>query len=281
VPVASPPSLDSPCGEDDMEMHCEGGVCRLEPRKPAPTPEAAPRSAVADVVAPLPSPASVARVPDVATASPLPPRIAAVAPPSPAPPRVVADVPLPSPAAPRVAATTPPVIARASPTPPRAYTDARSVRTVAPAPAPRFETPPPSRPATLLERARLSAGRGHWGEVIRLGNEAAEAPPTADAWEMDLLVRRARTWALDGMNSAVQDALRGDTDSAARTLETVRRAMAGLPVEIDAERGQRALLRLADIARGDPDASSEADALRKTAYAEFRGTRWAVLFKAS
>jgi hypothetical protein len=257
-PAFSPKPVPPCANGDDAEMHCEGGVCMLKPRAKA-TPKTEPAAAPA---------------PRLATATP------ADAVPLPKKPVAVATTPGPvaSVAAPRA---NPPVAPRVA-SPGTTARVASSVPTARPTPAPKPAAPrDDSAPRSLLERARLAAADGRWGEVIRLGNESAKAPPTTDAWEMDLLVRRARTWALDGMNEAVESARKGDIESAAKALERVRKATAGLPVEIDAERGQRALRRLSDIARGSPEASDTPDALRKAAYAEFRGTRWAVLFKAS
>jgi hypothetical protein len=285
---------------DDGEMHCEGGVCYLKPlRETMPRADAAPAAPPPPApLAAVPPPPAPTRFPGPVAASPLadPRPVAAPA----APPPPVADV-VREPARPRAVGAPSPRTA-GSTVAPRAASAGAAPRVALSTPAPRGSVaaarpalpsrsapegasraarPPEDRPASRLERAREAAAEGRFGDVIRLGNEAEKAAPSVDSWEMDLLVRRARTWALDGMNDAVQDSLRGDYDSAARTLDRVRRAMTGLPVEIDAERGQRALLRLSEISRGSPDATETPDALRKAAYSEFRGTRWAVLFKAS
>jgi hypothetical protein len=298
APCATGPllgGLDGPIDEcgGEGEMHCEGGVCYLKPlgapKASGPSAPTTPRVAPpppAPVAAPLADPRPVATRPSTSPGPTTPGRDVVR---EPARPRVAGG------STPRTAGSTLPARPSSAGPAPRAALSAPAPRTSIAAARPALpsrsspvaDSPRPARPPTdrpgssRLERAREAAAEGRYGDVIRLGNEAQKDAPSVDSWEMDHLVRRARTWALDGMNDAVQDALRGDYDTAARTLERVRVAMAGLPAEIDAERGQRALLRLADIARGSPDAGDGPDSLRKAAYAEFRGTRWAVLFKAS
>ena len=68
---------------------------------------------------------------------------------------------------------------------------------------------------------------------------------------------------------------------AIRTLSVVQSELhdTQCPALTDAERGERAVRCLIAIERGSPDSTGTPEELRKQAYADFRGTRWAALFR--
>jgi hypothetical protein len=69
-------------------------------------------------------------------------------------------------------------------------------------------------------------------------------------------------------------------DAALRALELVSRELTGTihPASVDAVRGQDAMRVLQQIEGASANAAT-ADMLRKDAYARFRGSRWAPLFR--
>jgi hypothetical protein len=272
-PCAPPPPCTVPAprfaAEDEAgcDEECPGGVC------------VAPRAAARAVAPPAPPP-------------PAPPAPAPAPAPTPAPlPPLARGDDLPPPA-PRSPPAPPPAPARASPAPfarpavPASRTAsgggsrpllASPARTPASAAA---TLPPPRhvRPPSVLERARAAAAARAWGELARLGDAAADLPRGPERSEVEALAQRAHAWTLDTMSAAVAAAEEGRPGEALRLLEQVRREMGDRPVARDVERGVLAIERLARI-QGSPDGGDEPETLRRQAYADFRGSRWAALFR--
>jgi len=220
----------------------------------------------------LPSAAARAR-----TAAPQPP--APVGPPGPVVPPVA---PKPEPQALRTApAPTPMLTPMPTPLPRPPEPPAPTVRPQAsarPLPSPGAPVTPPN-PGTLLARVRAAAVAARYGEVIRLGE--TERPPAGDRAEFDAIVQRAHTWVLASMAEAEAAARARRFPEAMRTLAVVRAELHATqcPALTDAERGERAVRCLIAIERGSPDSKGTPEELRKQAYADFRGTRWAALFR--
>lgn len=133
----------------------------------------------------------------------------------------------------------------------------------------------------VLARARTAAADQAWGDLVRLGETLPATDTGSDAYEVRMLVQSAYTWTLDSLSTAQTAAAERRYDDALRTLEVVRRELDGTtcPAVRDAERGRRAVERLRDIERGSPDQADAPEADRRVAYAEFRGSRWACLFR--
>lgn len=173
-----------------------------------------------------------------------------------------------APPAPPVAAPKPPVVE------PRPFAAMPPAAVVTPLPPPARRTP------TVVERARTAAALGRWGELARLGDEGRTLPKGSDREEVDLLAQRAHGWALDTMAAAVVAAEEHRYADAIGLLERVRREMADRPVAVDAERGVSAVERLAAIDGSYSARARDAETMRRAAYADFRGSRWASLFRA-
>jgi len=236
---------------------------------------------VAPLVAPAPAPTR--------TPAPAPP------PPAPRPPTPMrtsmpAQMPAQKPRPAPFFAPTPPAPPR--PTPPAVPRDdvpSPAMRKLAPlaalpppAPVTGAPPPPPQRPARLpapIERARAAAVREQWGEVLRM-DEDAHGLTGSDGAEMAALADRANQWVARTMNDAERFAGDRHPDAALRALDGLSLALAGTihPASVDAVRGQDAMRVLQQIERASPN-DPTADMLRKDAYARFRGSRWAPLFR--
>ncbi|MFO0931935.1 MAG: hypothetical protein U1E39_04415 [Planctomycetota bacterium] len=233
------------------------------PPPPAPTPKVAPP---APAVVPPPAPPKptpfVLPAPTPATPAPMP-----YAAPAPVAPKATPFA-APAPATPKPA----PFVAPAPATP-------KPAPFVAPAPAPAPKSPAAVRAATPIERARAAAVREQWGEVLRIAEDARE-PSVPDGAEMSALVDRANQWVARTMNDAERYAGDQRPDAALRLLEALARELAGTihPASVDAVRGQEAMKVLQQIAGASANAAT-ADMLRRDAYARFRGSRWAPLFR--
>lgn len=231
---------------------------------------------------PLPSP--------VARAMPTPPPVAS----RPTPPPAATTPALPvAPSRPRIPHPEPLALAgpdRALPADP----EGRPPPAVLPlppapvAPAPPLAAPPlplaAPRPVgsdapNPIARARAAAVKEEWGEVLRL-QENARALPTAEAVELAALADRAHQWVARTMSDAERHAIGGRPDAASRLLDRVARELSGSihPASVDAVRGLDAMRALAQI-QASMDAPTTADLLRKDAYARFRGSRWAAMFR--
>ncbi|MBL9089238.1 MAG: hypothetical protein JNM10_19015, partial [Planctomycetia bacterium] len=196
----------------------------------------------------------------------------------------------PIPPPPATFGTPPPPPAPATPAP--ALPAPKPAPFVTPAPAPRpaplgaadaVPSPkplPPTRAATPIERARAAAVREQWGEVLRLDEDTRRELSPADAAEMAALVDRANQWVGRTMNDAERYAGDQRPDVALRLLDGLARELAGTvhPASVDAVRGQEAMRVLQQIAGASANAAT-ADMLRRDAYARFRGSRWAPLFR--
>ncbi len=200
--------------------------------------------------------------------------------------RAAAPAP-PRPVEPPVAPTVEPRALRSppaptpTPVPPLAESPRPPVRAPAMAkslPLPVAAVTPPST-GTLLSRVRAAAATARYGEVIRLGE--TERPSPGERAEFDALVQRAHTWVLSSMAEAEAAARARRLPEAMRTLAVVRSELhhTQCPALTDAERGERAVRCLIAIERGSPDSKGTPEELRKQAYADFRGTRWAALFR--
>jgi hypothetical protein len=268
----------------------------------APKPESKPVAAVpaprAEAPPPAPPPVVVARVEPKPAAPRAPlarPEIASTEPVCDEHGHCTAPRPLPKaeplpvdPDLSEIPAAPPPPVIAARPAPaPSARPAPRLVPAPTASPSPVLATPPPmaatardagasrlTRAAALLGQARVAASAQSWGEVMRVSDAAVGLPRDGDVIEIELLARRAATWSLERLQGAADAARERRFAAAIDSLGNVRREMAGRVQEIDAVRGERAVERLAAIDRGGADA----DAIRRKAYADFRGTRWASLF---
>jgi len=169
LPTAPTLSLGGPadgsdgCGDEGGDMECEGGVCRIV-RRPVPP------------QAPVPAPAPLAQTPP--PPAPAPARLAQAALTA-APAAKVAEAPATAPPAGLAIAPTAPRQARAS-----AVTEAD--RTAA---------------REILARAVSAAGRGAYGDVIRLHADAARLPVIAEPLVWNDLHSRAEAWVRNGVGS--------------------------------------------------------------------------------
>lgn len=245
------------------------------PARPAPAPYVAPAPRMPAPVVPAPAPVAPA------------PRTVVPAPRTVAPPPT-RSTPIPPP--PATFGTPPPPPAPATPAP--ALPAPKPAPFVTPAPAPRpaplsaaDAIPSPKPPATVraatpIERARAAAVREQWGEVLRIDEDARRELSPADAAEMAALVDRANQWVGRTMNDAERYAGDQRPDVALRLLDGLARELAGTvhPASVDAVRGQEAMRVLQQIAGASANAAT-ADMLRRDAYARFRGSRWAPLFR--
>ncbi len=188
---------------------------------------------------------------------------APVLPPKPEP-QAMRPAPSPSPAPERTPSVPVPPIAAPRPTPSGT--------------TPRSPVAPPS-PGTLLSRMRTAAATAQYGEVIRLAE--TESPSPAERPEYESLRQRAEGWVLKSMADAEAAARGRRFSEAMRTLTVLRAELSRTqcPALTDAERGERAIQCLVEIERGSPDSKGTPEEIRKQAYAEFRGTRWAALFR--
>lgn len=237
---------------------------------PRPAPIPAPRPAPAPMPAPRPAPAPApAPIPPPAPFAVLPPKPAV-----PALPGSGNELPLPKPhsepSAPPLAKVKPP-----TPTPPLAPTPTPPAAPIAPA--------KPQVVAALglpMPRARAAAGEGRWGDVLKVNDESPRLS-SAERSELDSLVRRANDWVLGSFEAVLASAKDRRYPDAKRTLTVLTTQLDGTtcPGLIDAERGVRAVDRLSAIEQGAPDQVDAPEQLRKASYAEFRGTRWASLFR--
>jgi len=257
LPLAEKPAVPAP-GCDHLGDACPGGVCLVPLSRPK-----APAQPSTDALR-LPDTSAVARgatpgaptesTPKGAPAPIVPPGAAQV---SPAP-----ATPTP-PVAPAPSATTksPAIADRAAPAP-------------VPAPAP--------APADPMTTARAAAADGRWGDVLRVA-DASPRLTAAERGELDALVRRANEWAVEKLDATIALASDKQFADARRTLTLVSTQLSGTtnPNLIDAERGRRAVDALSAIEQGSPDRADAPEQLRKKAYSEFRGSRWASMFKAS
>lgn len=131
-----------------------------------------------------------------------------------------------------------------------------------------------------MDRARRAAADGRWGEVLKLA-DASPSLTAAERVELDGYVRRANEWVQQSLASVVVSARERQFTSARRTLSVLTTQLDGTTCAglIDAERGSRAVERLSAVEQGSPDQLDAPEQIRKQAYAEFRGTRWAPLFR--
>ncbi len=158
---------------------------------------------------------------------------------------------------------------------------------VMPTPAPTAQpvAPPPPKPVigmagAPMERARHAAAEGRWGDVLKVNDESPRLS-VAEKAEFDALLRRANNWVLGSFDSAMSSARARRYPDAKRTLAVLSTQLTGTtcPGLIDAERGMRAIDRLSAIEQGTPEQADAPEQLRKVAYADFRGSRWASLFR--
>jgi hypothetical protein len=198
------------------------------------------------------------------------PPVAAPAPPpqarAPAPPPFVVSRPV-APPPPRPA---PPPIARATPPAPAPAAPPAFVRAPQPVALRREPTP--------IERARVAAASGEWGEVLRIHEGPGRFVDAAETAEMANLVDRANQWIARSMSEAEKAAAERQADDALEILDRVGRELLGTthPASIDAERGEDAVRSLVAVEESE---GSAADSMRKDAYSRFRGSRWAPLFR--
>jgi hypothetical protein len=135
----------------------------------------------------------------------------------------------------------------------------------------------------LVTRARTCATGGDWGGVLHCYDEAGDGRDPAALAAIAPLAERAHLWALRQIDDAEKAARSRDYPDAMRCLSLIQRSLEGTscPVAVDAERGQRAVERLMAIEQGSPDRSDAPEALRRRSYQEFRGSRWAPLFRST
>ncbi len=184
------------------------------------------------------------------------------------------------------------VLAASKPTPtaaPAATVPSRtSAPTAQPAVKPAAATRAPAvdsaaeRARSLTERAGAAAASGAWGEVLRIDGEASRLPKGTDVWSIQRWAAYARRWGQENLSAALKEASEGRLPDAMRILAAVRQEMVGVnPAGEDAMRGEQAVARLVAIQRGSPDGTASGEDQRRAAHAEFMGSRWVALFKAS
>lgn len=251
-----------------VQQKLRGGATAVPPPVRAMSTE--PKPPEARVPAPSPAPQPVTPPAHDQRDCELPGRPGAASPSAPVQP------PAPIAPAPQAARPTPPSLP-VTPPPPSMPSTPRPVAAT-PAPSPRAPLAPPS-PGTLMSRLRAAAAGARYGEVIRIGE--TETPSPADRAEFEGLVQRAQTWVLTSMAEAEAAARARRFPEAIRTLSVVRTELRDTqcPALTDAERGERAVRCLIAIERGSPDSAGTPEELRRQAYADFRGTRWAALFR--
>lgn len=245
APPCDEPVFDPLAEVDGCEEVCEGGCCRLVPRKAAPAAEPAPTF-------PAPTPAPQAQ-PGTEPEPTLEPLIADNGP------------------APRTDAV------RASGSP-----DAEPVDLPEPVvrPAERLTARPATthiRPAAknrnTVQRAQEAAARGQWGRVLgTVGANAARDP------QLLRLARQAHQWAHERLEEAVRHLAEGRTADARRAVDEVKGQMAGHTEAEDARRGLEAIEFVEDLAYL-AESSAVRRAVRRSAYEKLRGSRWARLFR--
>lgn len=254
--------------------------CRRAAPAAAPAPRPAPTPVPYVAPTPRPAPAPVPAPPRVVPQPSPAPRSLPVPPPAPK----SFGPPPPAPATPALPAPKPaPFVTPGPVIPPSPFVTPgqgapRPAPQVAPEPAPAPKAAP--RPATPIERARAAAVREQWGEVLRIDEDARRELSPTDAAEMAALVDRANQWVGRTMNDAERYAGDQRPDVALRLLDGLARELAGTvhPASVDAVRGQEAMRVLQQIAGASANAAT-ADMLRRDAYARFRGSRWAPLFR--
>jgi hypothetical protein len=259
----------------------EQAHARLAAQGPAPaaSPVAPP---AARAPAPPPAPARVAPAPapsPIRTApAPVPAPTRVAAPPSPAPMRTA---PTPAP----LARTAPaPRVAPSPVAPPAPAPKAAPVPPPAIAQAPRANPVGASGSATgndVRSRARAASETGDWGTDLRLWEEAGDGRDAGLLADLSPYAERAHLWCLRQVDDAERAAQARRYEDARRSLELVRRCCEGTscPIAVDAERGERAVERLMAIEQGSPDQADAPEMLRRRSYQEFRGSRWAPLFR--
>jgi hypothetical protein len=253
---APAPSVPPIGGADD----CPGGVCRLPPRPPAPTPKVA--------TPPLPSAPSAPK-PVAPATPPLAKQPAATPPVTPVPTPPVPSPPVQTPGTPPVARSSATQPALPIPNLPRLAPPADPSAPVAIA-----------TPVAPIHRARAAAAEGRWGDVFRV----ADAAPTlsrTERTELDSLVRRGQDWVLASFDVVYRAGVERKYPVAKRMLVRMQDELTGTtcPSLIEAERGLGAIDRLSAIEQGSPDRVDAPELLRRDAYAQLRGSRWAGWFR--
>ena len=297
APAAPPAPCPTPAAPPAAPRHVAPAPVMPTPRATVPAPHAtvpAPRTIVSVPRGTVPAPRTVVSVPRGTV--PAPRTIVSV-------PRGTVPAPVPSP---RVAVPGPRVIARSPAVSPPAP---RSVPVVPPAAAPSVPVAPPARaqapslaqtpslpqsqgPGSVrasgsatgndpVTRARVAADSGDWGAVLRLWEETGNSRNATLLADLSPYAERAHLWCLRQVDDAEQAARDRRYDDAMRSLDLVQRSLEGTtcPIAVDAERGERAIERLMAIERGSPDQADAPEVLRRRAYQEFRGSRWAPLFR--
>ena len=129
---------------------------------------------------------------------------------------------------------------------------------------------------SLLFQARLAAGAGRHGEVLRLDVEAGRLAVRVEPAEWATLGQHATAWAETCLCAAATAARARKCEDAAKLLADVRREMEGRPAESEAVRGERAVAKLKSV---DAVPAAGKDAAREAAAKEFQGSRWEALFR--
>lgn len=124
-------------------------------------------------------------------------------------------------------------------------------------------------PADLRAKAEAARDRGAWGRVLQLSDKVEG---------MEDLARAARRWASDTLQLSVRLLRARSLVPARKSLEAVATEFDGFPAAVDAKRGLEALRVIDEIRFFEPD-SAVGESLRKKAYEDMRGSRWAVLFE--
>jgi len=124
-------------------------------------------------------------------------------------------------------------------------------------------------PADLRAKAEAARDRGAWGRVLQLSDKVEG---------MEDLAKAARRWASDTLQLSVRLLRARSLVPARKSLEAVATEFDGFPAAVDAKRGLEALQVIDEIRFFEPD-SAVGESLRKKAYEDMRGSRWAVLFQ--
>lgn len=129
--------------------------------------------------------------------------------------------------------------------------------------------------AGLADKATKAAGAGDWKTVATACREAAKTSGRCpERKALVALRRKAGEWASGRLDESVAAARAGDIAKAQAAIADVRKQLAGDPEAGDADKGTKALRRLAAIPAGEAGARN-----REKAAVEYRESRWAAIFE--
>lgn len=136
--------------------------------------------------------------------------------------------------------------------------------------------------AVIVTRAGKAAEKGDWKTVMRTAKDAAKTTGRCpERTQLGEIVGKAKAWATGEFDAAIRLAQSGGSleDARAKLME-VRKQFGGEPEADDADKGLKALQRLASIAKTEAG-GGDGTASREKAFREFEGTRWTAIFEAA